>query len=80
MLVPKWPFLFFTGKYKILKLYPNGHSFFYSEMQNFENYPNGYSFFYNEIQNFENFTQMVICISYKEIRNLTICHQFSFVS
>ena len=28
---------FFTAKYEILQLYPNGLSFFYSEMQNFEN-------------------------------------------
>ena len=26
-----------TAKYEILQFYPNGHSFFYSEMQNFEN-------------------------------------------
>ena len=26
--VPKRPFIFFTAKYKILKFYPNSHSFF----------------------------------------------------
>ena len=29
---------FFTAKYEILKLYPNGLRLFYSEIQNFENY------------------------------------------
>ena len=39
-----------------------------------------HSFFYNEIQNFESSTQTAIRITHKEIRNLTIYHQFSFVS
>ena len=28
MLAPKGPLVVFTGKYKILQLHPNGHSFF----------------------------------------------------
>ena len=28
MRVPKRPFIFFTAKYEILQLYPNGYSFF----------------------------------------------------
>ena len=43
---------FFTAKYKILQLYPNGHSFFYGKMQNLELYPNDHSFFDYEIENF----------------------------
>ena len=27
---------FFTAKYEISKLYPNGHSFFYGEIRNFK--------------------------------------------
>ena len=30
---------FFTAKYEILQLYPNGHSFFHSEMRNFTGVP-----------------------------------------
>ena len=91
---------YFTAKYEILQLYSNGHSLFYSEMQNFETLPKQpFRFFttkhkilktapkrpfvfYNEIQHFESCTQKVIRISHKEIRNLTIYHQFfsSFVS
>ena len=43
-------------------------------------HPHSYSFFYNEIQNFESCTQTAICISLKEIQNLTIYHQLIFVS
>ena len=41
---------FLTGKNKILQWYPNGHSFVYTEMQNFENVPKRSFVFYNEIQ------------------------------
>ena len=57
--------LFFTGKYKILQLCSNGHSFFFTV----------------KCKNFVNCTpQTVICISHMDIRNLTIYHQFSLVS
>ena len=31
-------YFFLTAKYKILQLYPDGHSFFYSKIQNFEHF------------------------------------------
>ena len=37
-----------------------------------EMYPSGPSIFHNEIQNIDSCTQTAVCISQKEIRNLTI--------
>ena len=57
--------LSFTGKYKILQVCSNGHSFFFTA----------------KCKNVVNCTpQTAICISHKYIRNLTIYRQFSLVS
>ena len=72
---------FFTVKYKISKVDTNGHPCIFQGNTNFwKLYPNDHSFFYNEIQNFESCTETAISVSIKEILNLTIYHQFSFVS
>ena len=54
---------FFTAKYEILQLYPNGHSFFKAKYKILQLYPNNNSIFYSEIQNFENSTQTAIRFS-----------------
>ena len=43
---------FFTVKYEFLQLYPNGHSFFYSEIRNFTVVSKRPFVFYSEIQSF----------------------------
>ena len=80
---------FFTAKYKILQLYPNVHSSFYSEIRNLELYPdghlfflqrntkfwklhpNGHSFFLQRSREFWKLYPNGICISHKQMRNLT---------
>ena len=54
------------------------NSFLYNETQNFEICTQKANFFQNEIENFE--PKWPIRISHKEIRNVTIYNQFSFVS
>ena len=46
--------------------------FFTGKYKFSELYRSGPSFFHNEIQNFDSCTQTAVCISQKEIRNLTI--------
>ena len=54
---------FFTAKYEILQLYPNGHSFFLTAIYEIlQLSPNGHSFFF-----------------YREIRNFTVTPKRSFV-
>ena len=77
--VPKLSSVFYI-KIQNLKVAPKRPSVIFQRNTNFWNCAKGRSFFYNEIQNFESFTQTVILISLKEIRNLTIYHQFSVVS
>ena len=69
---------FFSGKYKLFKTVPKQpFIFFQRNKKNFENYTQTAIRF---LQNFESFTQTSIRIFLKEIRNLTIYRQFSFVS
>ena len=59
--VPKRLFTFFTRKYKILQLCPNGRSFFLQRNEKFwKLYSDGHLFFYNKTQNFETCYQAVI--------------------
>ena len=44
---------FFTAKYEILKLHPNGHSFFYSKIQNYTVVLKLPFVFYSDIRNLE---------------------------
>ena len=72
---------FSSGKCKILKTVPKRPSVFSQQNTKFwKLHPNSHSFFYNEMQNSESCTQTAIHDSLKEIRNVTIYHQFSFVS
>ena len=52
---------FFTAKYKILHLHPNGHPFFKVKYKILQLHSNGHSCFYNELQNSENRIQAAIC-------------------
>ena len=72
---------FSSGKCNILKTVPKRPSVFSQQNTKFwKLHPNSHSFFYNEMQNSESCTQTAIHDSLKEIRNVTIYHQFSFVS
>ena len=73
--------LFFTAKCKILKTVPKRPFLFLQRNTKFWKLrPNGHLCFCMEVYNFENCTQAAICIFHKELRNLAIYHQFSFVS
>ena len=51
---------FFTPKYEILKLYQNGHPFFYSEIRNFKVVPKRPSVFLQRNTKFQSCTQAAI--------------------
>ena len=75
-----YPFVFFTAKYQILQLHPNDHSFFYSEMQNFETVPKRpFCFFHNETQNFKNFFETTIRFFTTKYRFLKVAPKRSLV-
>ena len=71
---------FFTAKYEILQVFPNGHSFFTAKCKILKTVPKRPAMFLQRNIEFWKLYQTVICIFHKEIRNLTIYHQFSFVS
>ena len=79
MRVAKLSFVPLQRNLKFFQLYPNGHLFFYSEIETFKTVPKGHLFFDNEIQNFQNCTEMAILFSKKQIQNLIIYYQFSYV-
>ena len=60
---------FFTAKYEILKLYPNGHPIFYDEIRNFKVVPKRPLVFYSEIQNYTVVLKLPF-VFYSDIRNL----------
>ena len=75
---------FFTAKYKILKLYPNGHSFFYSEIRKFTIVPKRPFVFLQRNTKFYSCTQTAIrsfTTKYEifKLKNLKLppkCHLF----
>ena len=74
---------YFTAKLKFLKLHPNSYfEFFYNEIQYFVKCTlTAIPFlFLSKMQNFKTSTLTALWISRKEIQNLTIYDQFSFVS
>ena len=71
---------FFTAKDKIWNCTKRPFRFFTTKHKILKTAPKRLIVFYTEIQNFESCTQMAIRIPHKEMRNLTIYHQFSFVS
>ena len=70
--VTKRSFDFLQGNTKFYSCNQTTISYLQRNAKFWKFYPNGHSWFYNEIQNFKRSTQTDICISHKEIRNLTI--------
>ena len=64
-----------NAKYEILQFYPNGHLFFYSEIQNLELFPNGHSLFFITKHKILKFVPKRPFVSQNEIDNLESCTQ-----
>ena len=66
---------YFTAKYEISQLYSNGHSFFYSELKNFETLPKQpFCFFTTKHNNLKTAPKRPF-VFYNEIQNLESCSQ-----
>ena len=69
---------FITRKYKILQLQPNGHSFFYREMQNFTVVPKRPFTFLKRNAKFWKLCPNGYSLFYNEIQDFESCTQAAF--